>query len=350
MSTDISRRLPANPLLRPADLRPSAPDLRIECLLNPGVFRFEGATWLVVRVAERPPQVAGRVRFPVMENGRIRVIDVAADDPDFDGSDPREFKYRGVGYLSTLSHLRLLRSADGVHFEDTGRLLTGEGEQESFGIEDCRVASMTDGRFLLTYTAVAPHGYGVGLIETRDWRTFVRHGLIFPPANKDCAIFEEKVGGSYLALHRPSCVIVGGHDIWLSRSPDFRHWGSHVCIARARPGSWDEGRIGAGAAPIRTEKGWLAIYHGANRNKRYCLGALLLDAEDPTRVVARSAAPIMEPLFDYEKQGFFGEVVFTNGHVVDGDRLTIYYGASDSVVCSATLSIRDILKGLAQGA
>ncbi|MFA6287629.1 MAG: glycoside hydrolase family 130 protein [Opitutaceae bacterium] len=346
MRTDLARRLPDNPLLRPVALRPSSPDLRVECLLNPGAFRFEGSVWLLVRVAERPGQVPGRVRFPCMEGGRVRVIDVADDDPDFDGSDPREFKYQGNGYLSTLSHLRLLRSEDGVRFEDTGRRLTGEGDQEGYGIEDCRVASLADGRFLLTYTAVGACGYGVGLRVTRDWRTFEHHGLILPPANKDCAIFDERVGGDYLALHRPSCVIVGGHDIWLARSPDLLHWGGHVCIARTRPGRWDEQRIGAGAAPLRTERGWLVVYHGADRNKRYCLGALLLDLDDPSRVISRSGEPIMEPLSDYERHGFFGEVVFTNGHVVDGDELTVYYGASDSVVCAARLSIREILARL----
>lgn len=345
MSYTIARHA-ANPLLRPEDLAPSAPGLKIECLLNPGAFRFDGAIWLLVRVAERPPQEPGRVKFPVMEDGQLRVIDLAADDPDFDGSDPREFKYRGVGYLSTLSHLRLLRSDDGVHFTDTGRWLRGEGAQESFGIEDCRVSSFADGRFLLTYTAVAPFGYGVGLRVTRDWKSFTSHGLIFLPANKDCALFEEQIGGDYLALHRPSCVIVGGHDIWLSRSPDLIHWGRHTCLARTRPGCWDESRVGAGAPPIRTSQGWLVLYHGADRRKRYCLGALLLDLEQPERVLARSREPIMEPETDYERRGFFGEVVFTNGHIVDGDRVTIYYGASDSVVCSAQLSISEVLKTL----
>lgn len=337
----------ANPLLRPTDLAPSAPGLKIECLLNPGAFRFDGAIWLLVRVAERPPQEAGRVKFPVMEGGKLRIIDLAADDPDFDGSDPREFKYRGVGYLSTISHLRLLRSEDGIHFTDAGRWLRGEGAQESFGIEDCRVSSFADGRFLLTYTAVAPFGYGVGLRITRDWKSFESPRLIFPPANKDCALFEEQIGGDYLALHRPSCVIVGGHDIWLSRSPDLIHWGRHTCLARTRPGCWDESRIGAGAPPIRTSQGWLVLYHGADRHKRYCLGALLLDLDQPERVLARSRKPFMEPETDYERRGFFGEVVFTNGHIVDGDRVTIYYGASDSVVCSAQLSVSEVLKTLA---
>jgi predicted GH43/DUF377 family glycosyl hydrolase len=109
---------------------------------------------------------------------------------------------------------------------------------------------------------------------------------------------------------------------------------------------WDNARVGAGAAPIRTSQGWLEIYHGANRYHRYCLGALLLDLEQPWKVLARSQAPIMEPEAEYERTGFFGNVVFTNGHLVDGDTVTIYYGASDSVVCGARLSIREILATL----
>jgi predicted GH43/DUF377 family glycosyl hydrolase len=109
---------------------------------------------------------------------------------------------------------------------------------------------------------------------------------------------------------------------------------------------WDSARVGAGAAPVRTEKGWLEIYHGANKDHRYCLGALLLDINDPTIVLARSTEPIMEPLQPYEQTGFFGNVVFTNGHYVDGDTIYMYYGASDEVICGATLSVSEILSTL----
>jgi predicted GH43/DUF377 family glycosyl hydrolase len=112
---------------------------------------------------------------------------------------------------------------------------------------------------------------------------------------------------------------------------------------------WDSARVGGGAAPIRTSDGWLVIYHGADANNRYCLGALLLDLQSPATVIARSQQPIMEPIAEYEQVGFFGNVVFTNGHVVDGDELTIYYGASDSVICGAKFSIRQILQSLGEG-
>src|SRR5690606_34177180 len=134
--------------------------------------------------------------------------------------------------------------------------------------------------------------------------------------NKDCALFEQQVGGWYYMLHRPSSVFLGGNYIWLARSPDLLHWGGHVCIAETREGKWDSERIGAGAPPILTSEGWLGIYHGADKDQRYCLGALLLDRGNPARVLARSEEPIMEPLAGYEQTGFFGNVVFTNGHLI----------------------------------
>ena len=346
---DLARRFPENPLLRPADVTPSGPGLKVECLLNPGVFRHDGKICLLVRVAERPEPATGRVRIPYLKDGKVRVLDVAKDDPELNTSDPREYKYRGEGYLSTVSHLRLFTSTDGRRFTDAGLQIHGRGPRETFGIEDCRVSTMADGSYVLTYTAVSADGYGVGLKVTRDWRTFEDFGLVISPSNKDAAVFEEKVGGEYVCLHRPSGVIVGGHFIWLAHSPDLRHWGSHECIARTRPGSWDSSRVGGGAAPIRTPRGWLAIYHGADAASRYCLGALLLDLNEPSRVLARSSTPIMEPLEDYEQKGFFGQVVFTNGHLVDGDRLTIYYGASDSVICGAEFSLEEIMRTLGDG-
>jgi predicted GH43/DUF377 family glycosyl hydrolase len=124
------------------------------------------------------------------------------------------------------------------------------------------------------------------------------------------------------------------------------HWGRHRCLAHSREGYWDSARVGAGAAPIRTEQGWLEIYHGATKENRYCLGALLLDLDEPWKVLARSEQPIMEPQTQYETEGFFGQVIFTNGQTVDGDRITIYYGAADSVICAAEFSIAALLASL----
>lgn len=345
---DIAKRSVHNPLLRPADLQPGIEGMEITCLLNPGVFRFRDKTWLLLRVAERPKQVEGKISFPVYNaQGKIEILHFDKNDPDLDATDPRVINYKGQNYLTTLSYLRLVNSTDDRHFEEDPMYppIFGEGALESFGIEDCRVATMDDG-FYLTYTEVSPVAVGVGLISTVDFRHFDRKGMIFPPHNKDCAIFEEKINGKYYALHRPSSPELGGNYIWLAESPDRIHWGNHKCVAVTRKDSWDSARVGAGGAPVKTPEGWLEIYHGADQNHRYCLGALLLDLNDPSKVLARSETPIMEPIADYEKTGFFGNVVFTNGHYTSGDTLTIFYGASDEVICSAEFSITEILNSL----
>jgi predicted GH43/DUF377 family glycosyl hydrolase len=345
---DIAKRSNRNPLLKPADLKPAIPGMEITCLLNPGVFKLHGKTWLVLRVAERPKQIEGKISFPIYnEAGKIEVLSFDKDDPELDASDPRVIKYKGQNYLTTLSYLRLVYSDDDVTFHEDPEYppIFGKGFLESFGIEDCRVSTMEDG-FYLTFTEVSPVAVGVGLIITKDFKTYERKGMIFPPHNKDCAIFEEKINGMYYALHRPSSPELGGNYIWIAQSPDRIHWGNHKCIAVTREDKWDSARVGAGAAPIKTSAGWLEIYHGADHNHRYCLGALLLDLNDPSKVLARSAEPIMEPIAAYEKTGFFGNVVFTNGHYVDGDTIKLFYGASDEVICSAEFSITAILNSL----
>ncbi len=342
------QRYRQNPILRPSDLKPSMPGMRIECLLNPGAFSFEGKIWLLLRVAEMPVQEEGKVSVPVYnEFGEMEIHTFSKDDEDLVSSDPRVINYKGNDYLTTLSHLRLVCSDDGLRFSQPEGYATlfGEGMYEAYGIEDCRVVEI-GGEYQLTYTAVSSLGVGVGLITTSDWKNFDRKGLIFGPHNKDCAIFGDKIDGKYYALHRPSSPQLGGNYIWIAQSPDLIHWGKHQCIATSRKGMWDSARVGAGAAPIKTSEGWLEIYHGADEKNRYCLGALLLDLEDPSKVLARSEKPIAEPEAHYELTGFFGNVIFTNGHIVNGDTVQMYYGASDEVICGADLSIRQILETL----
>ncbi|HEY1902164.1 MAG TPA: glycoside hydrolase family 130 protein [Terracidiphilus sp.] len=348
MVNDLAKRFAKNPILRTQDLSPSTDGMEVACLLNPGVFRYQGKIWMLVRVAERPVQIRGKVSFPILNaKGQLDVLEFSAGDPRLDLSDPRVISFDGQDYLTTLSHLRLLSSEDGLTFTESegSRHLVGSGALETYGIEDCRVAKIGN-TYCLTYTQVSSNGVGVGLRTTQDWANFAHAGMIFAPHNKDCALFEEQISGKYYALHRPSSPELGGNYIWLAQSPDLTHWGNHRCLARSRPGYWDSARVGAGASPIRTSEGWLEIYHGATKENRYCLGALLLDLDEPWRVVARSEAPIMEPLAPYEQEGFFGHVIFTNGHLVDGDRLTLYYGAADSVICGAHLSLSGILASL----
>lgn len=348
--TDIANRYKNNPILAPKNLKASEDNLKIECLLNPGVFKFDNKIWLLVRVAERPEQKDGIISFPVLTStGKTEVIEIPLNHPDLDTSDPRILKYKGENYLTTISHLRLLYSENGVDFFESNNYpaLHGDGKYESFGIEDCRVSQIDD-TYYLTYTMVSSNGVGVGLRTTKDWKKFEKKGMILSPHNKDCAIFEEKINEKYYALHRPSSPELGGNYIWIAESFDAVHWGNHQCIAKTRENKFDSKRLGAGASPIKTKNGWLTIYHGATLENRYCLGVILLDLENPSIVIARSEEPIMVPLESYEKTGFFGEVIFTNGHIVDGDQIHIYYGAADEFVGLATFSIKEILKTLGQ--
>lgn len=341
-------RFAENPILRPSDIPATSESMNVECLLNPGTFRFNGKTWLILRVAERPSQKEGEVSFPVLaQDGGIEVRRIAKDSPDLNLDDPRVITYKGEDYLTTMSHFRLVCSEDGVHFHEDpeyGPILPS-GVSETYGIEDCRVA-MIGSSYYLTFTSVSVFGVAVGMKKTKDWKHFEDCGLILPPHNKDCALFEEKTGGLYRILHRPSSPEIGGNYIWIAESPDLLHWGNHKCIARTRKGFWDSARIGAGCSPIRTDRGWLVIYHGADESNRYCLGTMLLDLEDPSKVISRCDKPFMEPVEDYETCGFFGKVIFSNGMTVDGDRIIMYYGAADSVVCAAELSVKDLLETL----
>lgn len=342
---DIAHRFPENPILLPKNLKPSNNDLRIIGLFNPGVFTFDGKIWLIVRVAESVRKKQDMISFStIAPTGENQMLEVSVNDPELIGDDPRKIVYKGLGYLTSLSHLRLFNSEDGISFyEPEGYdTIVGQGNLERFGIEDCRVTKLDD-IYYLTYTAVSESGVGVGLRLTRDWKNFEHMGMIFPPHNKDCAIFEQKINGKYYALHRPASIDIGGKFIWLAESGDAVHWGKHQCIVKTRSDNWDSARVGAGAAPIKTVNGWLEIYHGADKENRYCLGAFLMDLEDPSRVIARTLDPIMVPSEKYELNGFFGHVVFTNGHIVRGDEVTVYYGAADETICGAKFSINEIL-------
>jgi len=347
--TDLAHRFPNNPLLSPADVRPSRPGLRVLGVLNPAVFRFEDKIWLLLRVAEGVPADSDSVSAPVLDPDApdgMRLVTVSRDDADLVSTDPRFFVWRGERYLTSISHFRLAASDDGVHFVvGPEPALEGWGDSERFGIEDCRVTKI-DSRFYLAYTAVSPDGHGISLASTDDWRTYERHGMVLPPPNKDGVLFPGQVSGSYVALHRPVSQGLGGKFIWLAWSPDLRHWGEHQCILRPRPECWDSAWIGAGAPPLRIPEGWLEIYHGVDASRRYCLGAVLLDADDPSKVLGRSRDPIVQPLTNDERHGFFDNVVFADGALANGDELTVYYGAADERVCGAFLSIREILAGL----
>ncbi len=140
--------------------------------------------------------------------------------------------------------------------------------------------------------------------------------------------------------------MMGMPNMWVAYSDDLIHWGEHKFQLGCTSGTWEGGRIGGGAVPFMTDRGWLEIYHAATSDERYCLGAILLDKDYPEKVIAKSMKPIMEPEADYEVNGFKPNVVFTCGAIVRGDTVTIYYGASDEVIAAADMSVSEILDSL----
>ena len=342
-------RSPNNPIIGPKDVKPSRADYEIIGVFNAGVTRLEDEIILLLRVAERPvsphPNI---VPVPIYDVARADIIlkELSKNGPGNDFSDPRLIIGPKETYLTSISHLRLARSKDGVNFEvEESPALGPANEYEAFGIEDPRI-SLVEYAYYVTYIAVCPVGVTTCLASTKDFNSFQRHGVIFCPENKDVVIFPEKVGGKYYALHRPVSPLFKKQDVWIAESPDLSCWGNHRCLMGPRAGYWDEIKIGAGAVPFKTEAGWLEIYHGADGDNRYCLGAVLLEAEAPWQVLARTDEPILQPQADYEMEGFFGNVVFTCGLLCENDKLKIYYGAADTSICYAELPLQEVMGSL----
>jgi predicted GH43/DUF377 family glycosyl hydrolase len=345
-------------LVRPENLSPSNDDFEVIGAFNPGAASTSGGVALLVRVAERPrASKPGFTGLPRWESGRGTVVDWVRDD-ELQWIDPRVVRCTtdGLVRLPFISHLRVVRRSDATGVSDFhGPDFLPDSPLEEFGVEDPRI-TLLDDRYFITYVAVSRHGVATALASTDDFRTFERHGVIYPPENKDVVLFPERIAGQYVAVHRPvSASGFARPEMWLARSPDLVHWGGHQHLLGGGA-TWDSGRIGAGPPPVRIPQGWLLIYHGTARPGRtgkvgvYSAGAVLLDYDDPSRVIARSRVPFMTPLTDFERDGFVSNVVFPTGIVVDGDSLTVYYGAADTYSAVLRLPIEQILESLAPSA
>ncbi|MGE5593918.1 MAG: glycoside hydrolase family 130 protein [Betaproteobacteria bacterium] len=341
-----------NPIIRPDDVAPSSEALKVVGVFNPAVAQVGEETILLMRVAEAARETDPRyVSVPVVDpaSREVRVVSLPRSSPDVDASDPRLVVHRGRVYLTSVSHLRIARSRDGCRFQvDRRPALAPATPYETYGVEDPRITRIPDGRFIVSFSAVSEHGVCVELAETRDFAEFRRLGIVLPPENRNVALFPEKIGGRYVMMHRPNSEPFGSSGIWLAFSDDLMHWGDHRFLAGTRRGAWDGARIGAGAPPLKTPHGWLAIYHGAAPGTNaYSLGALLLDLDDPTRIIARSHEPFLSPKAPYETHGFYPNVVFACGATCRADgRALVYYGAADHVVALAEIGLDELVDSL----
>ena len=305
--SELFRRYEGNPILTAADW-PST----VNAVFNPGVATLQGETVLLARVEDR----------------------------------------------TGLSHLAVASSADGLTnwLVDHGRALLPdlESHAERFGIEDARITQVGD-EYLIVYTGYSRDGALVALASTRDFRAYDRRGVIMPPEDKDAALFPRRFDDRWALIHRPvSASPRHAAHIWLSWSPDLRHWGDHTILLRAREGGWwDAHKVGLCAPPLATPEGWLLLYHGVHTTAAgsiYRLGLALLDTERPDRVLARSTEWLFGPDTEYERIGDVDQVVFSCGWQLldDGDTIRIYYGAADTSICVATASQSALLGWLAR--
>lgn len=246
--------------------------------------------------------------------------------------------YRAQGVANDVSRLGFAVSTDGLRFARLDRpVFEPVDETETWGVEDPRLTFVA-GRYHMLYTAWSPLGIQVAMASTANFFTWRRHGIVIPgPDNKDAAIFPEKVGGRYVMFHRIP------PDIWLAYSDDLMLWGDYRRIMEPRPGNWDGLKIGAGGPPLKTDRGWLVIYHGVSPDKVYRLGVALLDLDDPSRIVNRPRDFVLEPEEPWELEGDVPNVVFTCGTAEIGDRYHVYYGAADKVIAVATADSRALL-------
>nr|WP_318382007.1 glycoside hydrolase family 130 protein [uncultured Enterobacter sp.] len=339
------KRHSKNPLIVPADVIPSSPDRKVECVFNAGVTAFNDEIILLVRVAESVKcSDAQKIVVPLLseQDGRwlpdTRTFDRSDDRYDF--SDPRLITLKSDPsqiWLTSMSHLRLARSPDGVNFTvDTQAFILADSLYEQFGCEDARITQIGD-TWYINYSAISPLGITTALAVTTDFINVEKKGLIFCPDNRDVCFFPEKVADRYLALTRPAPCHFGLPEIWICESPDMLHWGNHRHLLGRSGDAWDARKSGGGAPLLKTERGWLEIYHGVDADQRYCLGALLLDSEDPMTILAKSPVPLLEPTAEYEREGFFGNVVFTCGALIKDDTLHVWYGAADECIALATM-------------
>lgn len=370
-------------IIKPGDVKPSHEDFKVICTNNPGVVEFGETTYFLIRVSETPKEERdNHVALPKAENGKT-IIDWKKEEETIAIPEGGVLlKKGGFSRLNKISHLRLAKSRDGINIDsiDEKPTIFPEEYYEEFGIEDARITPIDD-KFYITYVAVSRLGITTALASTKDFVHFERHGIIFPTENKDAVIFPEKINGSYFALHRPkSDNPFGIPEIWMADSPNLTHWGNHhcaigvspdCCSLKLRPKTQSNQKsrkihrnslsAGAGTPPIRTEEGWLEIYHESSKENKsdklwtYSAKAALFNLNNPHELLGISEEPILIPEKDYEtlhkgyeygKDGYLPNIVFPTGIVAKGDTLYIYSGASDTFISVAQLSLKDVINSI----
>ena len=267
-------------------------------------------------------------------------------------------KYRGRYLMLFRSHLDtgrsiigLAESEDGFRFAPRPQPFLTPGteppfrEYEEFGVEDPRI-TLLEGAYYITYSAYSRHGVRIALARTRDFQSVERISLITQADYRNTVLFLEKIAGRYVRLDRPHSEIAPW-SIWITYSPDLVHWGDSRVVMKPVPYHWDEMKIGPGAPPIKTAKGWLSIYHGVFPTMAgavYRLGVALHQIDDPAHILGVCDRWILQPEDPWELTGYVPNVVFTCGAVPEDDgTLKLSWGGADKVLCAGTAMIDELV-------
>lgn len=249
------------------------------------------------------------------------------------------------------SHLTVARSADGFtnwEIDPTPTLLADpNSREEKWGLEDPRIVWLEEQKqFAVTYVSFSEGGPVVSLAITKNFKTFARLGALLPPEDKDACLFPRRFNGRFALIHRP--IVRGEAHMWISFSPDLKHWGDHRPLIKTRHAYWDGNRVGLACQPIETPQGWLLFYHGVRNTTAgaiYRVGLALLDLNSPWKVLRRGDEWILGPSAFYERIGDVSDVVFPNGAVVqkETNEIHMYYGAADSTIAVATAKLSECI-------
>ncbi len=319
------KRYPGNPVLSKADV-PYSCDL----VFNAGVIRWKDGYAVAFR------------------------NDYGCTQPEWEAG--RRFKGTNIG---------LAFSPDGIHWKVEPEPIIEMKDEEIQRAYDPRLTVIGDEAFM-TFAVDTRHGLRGGIARTTDLRRYELISLSVPD-NRNMVLFPERFNGMYLRLERPMPVYSRGRDrfdIWISESPDLVYWGKSQLLAGVEDFPFANDKIGPGAPPVRTDKGWLVFTHAVDRDntrgkngwepqwtKRYCAGVMLLDPEDPRRVLGICREPLLAPEAPYETtEGFRTNVIFPTGAILEADgTMKIYYGASDTVTALATARVEDLIEACLAG-
>ncbi|MFA5687532.1 MAG: glycoside hydrolase family 130 protein [Kiritimatiellales bacterium] len=245
----------------------------------------------------------------------------------------------------------LARSKDGVKFTVDPEPVDWPGFEPGYTekcVYDPRITKIGDDYFIMYASTSIEYGISLGLVKTRDFVSYERIEQERTPAPiRNGVLFPEKINGRHVRLDRPMGDPRGPSMMYLSYSDDLVHWRDSVPLMDVRPSLWDRHKIGGGAVPLKTEKGWLEIYHGVGDTCNgliYCLGVCMLDLNDPSKVIARGEDAVLWPAELYEQVGRVPNVVFTCNAIPEDDgSVKIYYGAADTCIGLAEAQLGDLI-------